>query len=114
MIEAIQVVLPEAKNAKAQRAQSSRHLPISLAVPRDLSAPVRAACSWYVPARGTSVPEAAVNEDRELRFRKQKVRIPEHFSIARGPAVEAGADQGESEALLCGPIPRSSYGPHYT
>jgi len=95
------LVLPDADDQPAFCREGICHQPIPLAIASELGFPVVAVCARCVAVSRAGVPEASVNEDRDPRPGKDKVRpdatnarrdrgilaVPQPSCVKRAPQI---------------------------
>ena len=83
-----EIVLPKPDDTPAGFSQRARYKPVACLVPGQLTAPERAVVFWFCGVLGTTMPEASVNEHRQLVHLENEIWFPEHRLITP-PAVDA-------------------------
>jgi hypothetical protein len=98
----MQRVLPNAKNSYTLRRKNSFCFPISASVPLDFCLPKFSASSRDVTTSWATVPEAAINKDRNFLPLEIKVWFSTNSCLVKHPALDPNPYKCHFERKLCG------------
>lgn len=107
-----QFMLPDAKNTPALRAEGPGHEAITSLIAGKFFPPERGVVPRFRGVHGAAVPEAAVDEDREFQFGKNKVWFAEQRSVSP-PACDAVRTENRDQTQLGVAISTGAYGCHH-
>jgi hypothetical protein len=102
-ITVLKRALSDAEYCPAPSSQSASNSRVSAFIDSNFQIPKRNIAAWWTLASSASMPETAVDENRDFRRRKYEVGFSRQFSHVHFPSRYRTSNQVGSQASLRGP-----------
>jgi hypothetical protein len=86
--------------------------PIPLPIPLELGCPEFTSGFRRMPTQAAAMPEAPINEDRDLLFVEKEIRFPKLVTRVEPPTADSTANQGHPQSRFCASVAFAFYTPH--